>query len=137
MKYGQLILSDKDFELLETILLNWSRTSELSKVNYLRLKEELKKAKIVTEDKMPKDVVRFKSVVSVETPFGVLDSYQLVVPAERDPRNKKMSILSPVGSAIIGYAEGDDVFWDFPIGERKIIIKAVQNLSESTSGVVR
>ena len=131
MKYGQIILSEKDHELLQLILLNWNKTSELHASNYSLLVKELARVKILSENMIPTDVVRFNSKVNIETPFGVLENYELVVPAKRDPSNRKMSILSPVGSAVIGYAEGDEVLWNFPIGKRKIKITKVSNADSS------
>lgn len=127
MKYGQLILTKRDHDLLKLILLNWNMSSELSEANYNLLSKELENVKIVAEKDLPLDVVKFQSTVNIETPFGLLENYELVVPAQRDPLKKKLSILSPIGSAIIGYAEGDEVTWNFPVGERKIKIIRVNN----------
>jgi len=128
MKYSQLILTKRDYELLKLILLNWNMSSELSKANYDLLHKELVHAKIIEEKDLPKDIVKFHSKVNIETPFGLLENYELVVPSERDPLKKKLSILSPIGSAIIGYAEGDEVQWNFPVGEKIIKIIKVENV---------
>lgn len=127
MKYGRIILSKRDYELLKLILLNWNATSELSSPNYNLLLKELENVQVVDEKDLPVDVVKFQSTVNIETPFGVLKDYELVVPSKRDPYKKKLSILSPIGSAIIGYAEGDEVKWNFPVGERNIRIVSVRN----------
>ncbi len=127
MKYGRIILTKRDYELLKLILLNWNLSSELSGANYNLLLKELENVQIVDEKSLPPDVVKFQSLVNIETPFGMLKDYELVVPAKRDPNKKKLSILSPIGSAIIGYAEGDEVKWNFPVGERKIKIVSVKN----------
>lgn len=127
MKYGNLILTKEDHKLLKLILRNWHTSSELTEANYNLLIKELENAKIVTEEALPKDVVKFQSSIDIETPYGLLTDYELVVPEKRDPVKRKLSILSPIGSAIIGYAEGDEVNWNFPIGQKTIKIKKVTN----------
>ncbi len=127
MKYGKLVFTKRDISLLNLVLLNWNLSSELSKANFELLKTELEDIAIYEDHTIPKDVVRFQSYVDIETPFGYLENYELVVPVRRDPIKKKLSVLSPVGSAIIGYSEGDSVKWNFPVGERTIKIVRVKN----------
>ncbi len=127
MKYGKLIFTKRDHDLLRLILINWNISTPYNEANYHLLLDELKDAQIVDERDMPADIVKFQSYVDVETPFGLLENYELVVPARRDPQNKKLSILSPLGSAIIGYAESDEISWNFPAGKQIIKIKKVKN----------
>lgn len=127
MRYSKLILCKKDHDLLRVVLKNWNLSSELNKVNYYSLSYELQKAEIVKSEDIPADVVKLNSIVDIETPLGLFENFQLVVPTERSTRNKKLSISSPLGSAIIGYALGDEIRWHFPIGERTIKIVRVWN----------
>lgn len=76
---------------------------------------------------IPKDVVRMNSIVDVETEFGIKNDIILVKPAERDINDNKVSILSPMGSALIGYAQGDEVSWNLPKGKSVIKILRVLN----------
>tara|TARA_R110001592_G_scaffold237306_4_gene496170 strand:+ start:17223 stop:17645 length:423 start_codon:yes stop_codon:yes gene_type:complete len=140
MKYGKLILTKKDYELIKLILINWHLSKELTLVNYEKLSRELSEAEIVDESNIPKDVVKFGSVVIIDTPYGVLNDFELVVPSRKDIPNKKLSVLSAIGSAILGYAKGDEISWNFPAGEKTITIVNVKNnvtrrkkLEESTS----
>ncbi len=127
MKYGNLIFTQRDLELMQLVLLNWNNSSELSEANFKLLSTELKHVKVYPEDEIPKDVVRFGSFIDIDTPIGLLTGYEIVVPVKRDPSQKKLSVLSPIGSAVIGYAEGDEVNWNFPLGQRVIKIKKVVN----------
>ena len=52
---------------------------------------------------------------------------QLVMPEEGDLSKRKLSIMSPMGSALIGYSEGDSVPWSLPKGQEEIIIEKVIN----------
>lgn len=128
MKYGKLIFTKRDYELIYLILINWRQTKDLSEANYKRLMEELKKVEIYVDEKsFPQDVVKFGSFVDMDTPWGLLENYELVVPIQSDVKTKKLSVLTALGSAILGYAEGDEIVWDFPNGEEKIRIVKVNN----------
>ena len=49
----------------------------------------------------------------------------LVFPADADIDAGKLSVLSPVGTALLGYAEGDTVEWEVPAGKRRIRIEKI------------
>ncbi|WP_049722152.1 nucleoside diphosphate kinase regulator [Gilvimarinus polysaccharolyticus] len=77
-----------------------------------QLLDELERAKIVSPQKLPANVVTMNSTVtftvqSTQKTF----TYQLVYPSELDNTKDKLSILSPVGSALIGLQEGTEIVW--------------------------
>ena len=74
---------------------------------------------------MPKDVIRFNSIITV-TSGAWQSQFQLVIPTERDISKNKVSILAPMGSAVMGYAEGDTVTWNFPNGTKELFIAKVE-----------
>lgn len=52
---------------------------------------------------------------------------QLVLPKDANSTQKRISILTPMGSALIGYAENDKIMWEFPNGMKEVqIIKVIQ-----------
>ena len=71
--------------------------------------------------------MRLDSIVTIQTSFGRKDGMQLVLPSEGDLSKRKLSIMSPMGSALIGYTEGDKVPWNLPMGTEEIIIEKVVN----------
>jgi regulator of nucleoside diphosphate kinase len=74
---------------------------------------------------MPEDIIRFNSVVTVKSgTWGT--EFQLVIPTARDISANKISILAPMGSAVMGYAEGDSVIWNFPNGAKELQITSVK-----------
>ena len=93
--------------------------------NSLRsLQVELARATVVNADELPRDVVTMRSRVLI-----MLDDEEkeitLVYPNEANLSTGKISILSPVGTAIIGYRVGDVVNWLTPGGLKRIRIKKV------------
>jgi regulator of nucleoside diphosphate kinase len=51
--------------------------------------------------------------------------YTLVYPGESDLAKGKISVLAPVGAAMIGYREGDEIEWNVPGGRRRFKVEAV------------
>ena len=75
---------------------------------------------------MPKDVIRFNSIITIQTNTNWTKEFQLVLPTDSDIKSNKISILTPMGAAVIGYAEGDTILWDFPSGEQQLKVSKVQ-----------
>jgi len=84
------------------------------------LENELMRAKIVSPEKIPGDVITMNSKVRIrEITSGTEMVCELVFPNEADIRKNKISILAPVGTALIGYKVGDIVEWKVPAGLKK------------------
>lgn len=127
MKYGSLIIEKKEFQLLESLLRSIQYAKDESyKGSMKKLAEELKTAHIIPENEIPKDVIRFNSIVEIEAFDGTIKKYQLVKPEESNLAFNKISILAPLGSALVGYSTGDEITWHFPGGEKNIKILSVE-----------
>ena len=127
MKYGSLILETKEFQLLESLLRSIQYAKDESyKGSMIKLAKELETAQVVSEEEFPEDVIRFNSLVEIEGFDGTIKKYQLVKPEESNVTIGKVSILAPLGSALIGYSTGDEITWHFPGGEKKIKIISVE-----------
>ena len=127
MKYENLAISNDEKRLIDNLLLFAYDKDPLNKACFDNLRQELVSAKLYEMHELPKDVVRIHSKFDVDTPYGIMKGYQLVLPKDKNAKEKKISILSPMGSAVIGYAQGDEVMWDFPSGKKKIKILKVEN----------
>jgi len=100
---------------------------------YLReLDEELDRADIVKPEKIPTDVITMNSS------FRVLDLdskeelvYTLVFPANANSANRKISILAPVGTAMLGYRVGDTVEWEVPAGLKRLKVEEIEYQPEA------
>ena len=123
MKYGSLIIEKKEYVYLKRILniSGYAEDYETQKC-LMRLFEELKTAHIVDEEDMPNDVVRFNSLVTLVLENGMEKKLQVVIPIDRDIKQNKISILTPMGSALIGYSKDDTILWDFPAGKQNLKI---------------
>ncbi len=129
MKYGEIIVEKKEFELLRRIIsMAQYHKDPTYKVSIEKLSKELAMAKILTNKNMPEDVVRFNSTVTIRTAFNVEKTYQLVTPEKSDIKLNKISVLAPMGLALFGYAKEDEISWQFPSGESAIKIIEVEQL---------
>ena len=126
MKYGSLILEKKEYVYLKRILNISEYTYDFEVQKSLhRFNDEIKTAHIVDETDMPIDIIRFNSKIKVRSEKGWEKTLQLVIPSEKDLKQDKISILTPMGAALFGYSEGDTLVWDFPTGKQKIKIVEV------------
>jgi regulator of nucleoside diphosphate kinase len=90
------------------------------------LLSELDRAKIVADDSVPQDVVRMGSVVEYRSGNG-RKRVSLVFPAEADIAAGKISVLTPVGAALIGLAKGESITWSARDGtSHELTILAVE-----------
>ncbi|MGE5943078.1 MAG: GreA/GreB family elongation factor [Flavobacteriales bacterium] len=117
MKYGSLILEKKEYVYIKRILniSGYVGDHEIQK-SLRKFTEELKTAHILDEEEMPGDVVRLNSIVKVASDNWE-KTIQIVQPSEKDIKNNKVSILTPMGAALFGYSVNDVVNWEFPTGE--------------------
>ena len=96
----------------------WARIEELG--------AELNRATVVEIDKIPQDVVTMNSKVCVKDMDTSKDEiYQVVYPEDADIEQNRISILAPIGTAILGYKVGDVIEWRVPAGLRRLKIKKI------------
>ncbi|GAA4344190.1 nucleoside diphosphate kinase regulator [Kangiella taiwanensis] len=113
-KTPNITLSELDVERLERLL---EQVSSKDNPGIQALEMEIGRAKILSPEKMPKDVVTMNSEVKFKV-SGSNEAFDLtlVYPKGVDGTGKTLSILAPVGSALIGLKEGDSIEWPKPGG---------------------
>jgi regulator of nucleoside diphosphate kinase len=90
------------------------------------LQNELDRAHIVEPSAVPHDVVTMNSHVRLkDLETNGEKVYTLVFPSEANLGQQKISILAPIGTAILGYRAGDAVEWQVPGGIRKFRIEEI------------
>ena len=90
------------------------------------LQRELERAEVVAAGDVPPDVVTMHSTVQVRDVNARVSSvYTIVFPVEADAAARRISVLAPVGTALIGYRTGDVIEWPTPGGIRRLLIEAV------------
>jgi regulator of nucleoside diphosphate kinase len=103
-----LIVSDAEYERL-TDLANASM--ERLPAVAQELLDELERAQIVGDKDVPKDVVRMGSTVTFKSDDGNTRTLKLVYPADESLDEHRISIMTPVGAALIGLGTGQSISW--------------------------
>lgn len=126
MNTKKIYVTEKDLERLRNIIREGLEVSETQKVYMRRLGSELERAEIVEPFKIPPYVVTMNSTVKF-TDLDTKDTfvYTLVYPGFADPGKNRISVLAPIGTALLGYKAGDTITWPVPSGERRLKIEEI------------
>lgn len=82
------------------------------------LKKRVSEIAIMNLDKLPRDKASFGSTVHMREVTGEFVIFQLVMPEEADAAKGLISTASPIGRAIVGRIEGDEIRVSTPNGIR-------------------
>jgi regulator of nucleoside diphosphate kinase len=126
MKERSLIISNEDRERL-VALIDVERMDSRVRENALAaLGGELRRARVVPADKVPADVVTMHSIVRLrDLDSDELEEIELVYPADADMAQNRISVLAPIGTAILGYRLGDVIEWLVPGGLQRLRVEEV------------
>jgi regulator of nucleoside diphosphate kinase len=126
MKKRTLIISHVDRERLAA-LIESARMDARVREDYLTaLEAELSRARVVPAGEVPPDVVTMNSVIRLrDLDSDETEEYELVYPADADMAHNRISILAPIGTAILGYRLGDVIEWPVPAGLRRLRVAKV------------
>lgn len=126
MKYHELIISARDAEVLALMLGERRRQHALEAAAADALADLLVEARLVPHEALPADRIAMNSWVAYrEEPGGVRRSVILVHPIEADAARGRISVLSPIGLALLGRTEGSVVTVDVP-GAKVLTVRILQ-----------
>ena len=115
-------LTEQDYNRLKRLLAELTRQSRGMQAGVEALEEILDLARVVHPEKVPETVVTMNSRVLFEdVQTQEKGTVTIVYPADADPSNSKISVLSPVGAALIGESEGKEVGLPLPHGQTRRI----------------
>ncbi len=127
-KNNGLVLCKDDYEIILSYLHGSQNKSAFDRQNAEELQAELKKATLVDKDNFPQDVVRLNSKVKIaEGNKGNVMELVLVTPDKANIREGKISVMAPIGTALIGFRQGQKVKWQVPAGKKTFTIMEVIN----------
>jgi regulator of nucleoside diphosphate kinase len=121
----QLVITDADFDRLKHLV-----GSPRYRGTHLRqltaLDEELVRGSVVAREEVPKGVVTMHSRVRVrDLEEDEPETYTLVYPDEADIDAGRLSVLAPLGTALLGTRVGEVVEFDVPAGTRRVKVDRV------------
>ena len=122
-----VIIREDDYHLLKPFL---AKTGIA--LQDMSLSAELSRAVVVKKYAFPPHAIRINSKVQIQD--EETDAFRevcIVLPQHANIKENKISILSPIGTALIGFRKGETVLWEVPAGLKKIKIIEVQNEQNS------
>ena len=126
MRNQPIVISEPDARVLRGLLT--ARADRTHDQEHLEeLSEELERAQVLKPEQVAADVVTMhKQLRIVDLSNGARQELTLVSPAEANVSARRISVLAPLGTALLGYREGDEVEWLMPGGVRRLRIESVQ-----------
>jgi len=134
MHNAEIIVTRHDLHRLDGLLKAVSTAYRTDQEHLAKLKNELSRARIVDPKRVPGDVVTMNSRVRFRDLEEERDHvFSLVFPADADISQNRLSILAPVGAALLGYRVGDVVEWPVPSGTKRLRIEELVYQPEAAS----
>lgn len=129
----KIYITDFDKEKLQKLIKEEKEFRLNQRANLKDLEEELNRAQVLPSEKIPHNVITMNSTVMLKD----LDSneemtYTLVYPDHADPGANKISVLAPIGTAMLGYQVGDVFNWKIPSGIIRLKVEKILFQPEST-----
>lgn len=128
---NDIVLTATDERRLAQLL--QAKAHELEQSTLELLEGELQRATIVDSSQIPDNVVTMNSVISFEDlETGQRSDVTLVYPSATSGTEGRVSILAPIGSALLGLSVGDSIEWPVPGGRsRRLRVTAVHYQPEA------
>jgi regulator of nucleoside diphosphate kinase len=126
MEPRDIYITDYDLARLKELLQAGIGFAERDRPSLETLQGELDRAHIVEPAAVPNDVVTMNSQVRLtDVDTNEEQIYTVVFPSQANLDQGKISILAPIGTAILGYRVGDTVKWPVPGGIKTLRIKEI------------
>jgi len=131
----RIFITDDDMARLKDLVRRGRLASRRDQAHLEELEEELDRAEMVAAEDVSPDVVTMHSTVRVrDLDSGRSVVYTLVFPGEADIDRQRISVLAPIGTALIGYRVGDLIEWATPGRTRRLRIEDVLFQPEAAEG---
>ncbi len=118
-----IVVTRTDFARLQDLLESWRARPSVS---VAALTQELRHGKLVADKEVSDGIVTMNSRVHVRhLDERVSKTYTVVYPKDANVDQGKISVLAPIGAALLGARVGQVVKFDAPIGERRLRVEAI------------
>ncbi len=126
MSERTIYITDLDLKRLSELIADSMSTEYRGSLYLKQLNEELHRAKLVAPKDVPADVITMNSRVRLlDMDSSEEMEYTLVFPQDADSAQGKISVLAPIGTAMLGYRVGDDFSWQVPDGMRRLKVQKI------------
>ena len=122
----EIVITASDQNRLRNLLERFRRWHIRDRAHVDHLEAELDRAAIVLPVDVPVDVVTMNSEVAVRDMDSNKEmTFAVVFPSDADISRQRISILAPMGTAVLGYRVGDTIDWKVPGRTRRLKIERV------------
>jgi regulator of nucleoside diphosphate kinase len=127
-----ICITEVDLERLRELVGVARNYRELDQAGLKALETELDRASIVSAETVPRDVITMHSRVRIRNlDTGEEIIFTLVYPREANLEKGRISIMTPLGTALLGYRAGDILDWKVPDGVRRLEVVEVEYQPEA------
>jgi regulator of nucleoside diphosphate kinase len=138
MKQSNILITGPDMEKLRHLLDSLRASANQEQQHLVMLEEELDRARMMPPFEVPPDVVTMNSKVRLtDLQSGKKLTYTLVFPRDANFDQGKISIVAPIGTAILGYRTGDVIEWKVPAGMRRLRVEEILHQPEAADRAAR
>lgn len=131
-----IYITEPDMKRLQDLLS--SATTDRDKAHLSELAQEVSRSIVVPQNSIPNDIITMNSKVRLkDMDTGKEAIYTLVFPANADAARNKISVLAPIGTALIGYRVGDVISWEVPAGVKRLKVEEVMYQPEAAGDYER
>jgi len=121
-----IYITDNDMRRLKKLIMVAREFGKEGEKYLMDLEGELERGKVVKPQDIPNNIITMHSKIrlrNIDTQEEMI--YQLVFPDNADVNQGKISILAPIGTALLGYKVGDIVKWKVPAGLTKLKVEEI------------
>ena len=128
MQKSTIYISQSDAEQIRELLRDAENKGYRGSHYIQELKAELQRAEIISQDDLVPNVITMNSMAELlDVVTGERMQLTLVFPDQADVGSGKISVLAPIGAAMLGYQVGDIFEWDTPDGKRTLKVEKIIN----------
>ena len=122
-----IYISSEDHRRLKKIVNDLVTSGGKVPASIKKLGEELERAIVLNVLAIPPEVVTLHSHVKIrDLKTNEVEEWTLTMPEHGDPEKQQLSVLAPIGTAILGFSEGDEIEWETPGGVRTMKLESVK-----------
>ena len=126
MPERDIFVTEDDARKLRTLLVGIRERRVKDREHLQQLDDELDRARVVPASEIPADVVTINSQLALrDLDTGEEMVFRVVLPSEANADQHRISVLAPLGTAVLGYRAGDAIEWVVPGRTRRIRIESV------------
>jgi len=136
MQTPNIQITQSDYNKLQDLLKTMPTVRPEDKACREALSREIMRAKIKPSEEIPDDVITLNSrarLIDLKTK-EVLD-LTIVLPEDVDVQEGRISILAPLGTAMLGFRQGDIFEWNVPGGQSRFQVETVLFQPEATDRI--